>query len=118
MAVEEHGRGRQYLRFRVWPGVRRLWLVVLVASLAATAVLDGAPQAGGLLGATALALALAALRECGAAQAEIVAALRAMEGRLAVAPEPEEVAPERVPASAELVPVALEPARQLGAPRG
>ncbi len=81
MAVEEHGRGRQYLRFRVWPDVRRLPFLLLVAGLSGAALLDGAWLAGGVLGAAALALAAATLRECGAAQAEIVAALRAMEAR-------------------------------------
>jgi GT2 family glycosyltransferase len=82
LAVEEHGRGRQYLRFRVWPAVRRLPFLLLVAALAAGALSDGAWLAGGVLGAAALLLGGATLRECGAAQAEIAAALRAMESRL------------------------------------
>ncbi len=87
LAVEEHGRGRQFLRFRVWPAVRRLPFLLLVAALAAAALFDGAWLAGGMLGAAALLLAGATLRECGAAQAEIAAALRAMEARLKAAPE-------------------------------
>jgi hypothetical protein len=103
LAVEEHGQGRQYLRFRVWPAVRRLPLLLLVAGLAAAALADHAWLAGGVLATAALALSGAALRECGCAQAEIAAALRAMEARVAAEPEIE--------------PQVLEPAERLAAPR-
>jgi GT2 family glycosyltransferase len=89
MAVEEHGRGRQYLRFRVWPAIRRLPFLLLVAGLAAAALVDGAWLAGAALGTAAVGLLGAALRECGSAQAEIAAALRAMEAHVAAAPEVE-----------------------------
>jgi hypothetical protein len=102
LAVEEHGGGRQYLRFRVWPAVRRLPLLALAAGLGAAALADGAWLAAAVLGATALLLAGATLRECGAAQAELVAALRAMESRASEA-RPEE-------------PAALEPVPRLAAP--
>jgi GT2 family glycosyltransferase len=95
MAVEEHGRGRQYLRFRVWPAVRRLPFLLLVAGLAAAALLDGAWLAGATLSAAAVGLVGAALRECGSAQAEIAAALRTMEAHVAAAPEVEPLEVDR-----------------------
>jgi GT2 family glycosyltransferase len=103
LAVEEHGRGRQHLRFRIWPAVRRLPFLLLVGALAAAALADGAWLAGGVLAAATLALSGAMLRECGAAQAEIAAALRSMEAGLRAAPE----------AEAEL---ALEPGERLAVP--
>jgi hypothetical protein len=79
LAVEEHGEGRQYLRFRVWPKLRRgLTLSLLGGALAAAALADQAWLAGGVLVGVGLALPLAALRECGCAQAEIESALRRM----------------------------------------
>jgi hypothetical protein len=83
MAVEEHGRGRQCVRFRVWPTVRRLPFVLFLAGLASAALFQGAWLAGATLGATAFALGAAALRECGASEAEIVSAVRALEQRAA-----------------------------------
>ena len=78
MAVEEHGMGRQYVRFRVWPKLRRgLPATVLAAALAAGACVDGAWVAGVVLAAASFALAAAGLRECGCAQDAI---LRALEG--------------------------------------
>jgi hypothetical protein len=87
MAVEEHGRGRQYLRFHVWPAVRRLPLLLLVGALAGAALGDGARLAAAILGGAALGLAAAVLRECGSAQAEIAATLRSMQARAAACPE-------------------------------
>jgi GT2 family glycosyltransferase len=103
LAVEEHGRGRQYLRFRIWPAVRRLPFLLFVAGLATAALLDQAWWVGGLLGASALGLFAATLRECGAAQAEIGAALGALQARASSIREPE--------------PVELGSAQRLAAPR-
>jgi hypothetical protein len=76
LAIEEHGEGRQYLRFRVWPKLRRgLTLSLLGGALAALALADGAWLAGAVLTAGALAIPLAALRECGRAQGEIESAI-------------------------------------------
>jgi hypothetical protein len=76
LAVEEHGEGRQYLRFRVWPKLRRgLAASLLGGALAAAAWSDQAWLAAGVLTLCALALPLAALRECGRAQGEIESAL-------------------------------------------
>ena len=78
MAIEEHGAGRQLVRFRVWP---RLPFTV-VAVLALLAGLAGAAAAGGNLlvaGAIALGAALLALRavvECGTATTALRRAAR------------------------------------------
>jgi GT2 family glycosyltransferase len=102
MAVEEHGGGRQYLRFRIWPAVRRAPLLLFVAALAAAALFDEAWLAGQILGAATLGLLAATVRECGSAQAEIAAALASIQER-AAASDAEET-------------TALEPARRLAAP--
>jgi len=92
MAVEEHGSGQQYLRFRVWPAVRRAPFLIFVAGLATAALLDHAWLAGQVLGAATLGLLGATLRECGSAQAEIGAALASIQERTAKAKPAEEVA--------------------------
>jgi GT2 family glycosyltransferase len=79
MAVEEHGRGRQFLRFRIWPKVRHLSLLLAVVALAGLALLDGAWIAALVLGPLALALVATAVRECGAAEAELIAAVQGLE---------------------------------------
>jgi len=89
MAVEEHERGRQYLRFRVWPKLRRgLSLAALASALALAAFADGAWAVSALLAGGALCLPLAALRECGHAQAEILDALHALAKSVAATPPP------------------------------
>jgi GT2 family glycosyltransferase len=76
LAIEEHGEGRQYLRFRVWPKLRRgLTLSLLGGALAALALADRAWLAGFVLTAGALAIPFAALRECGRAQGAIESAV-------------------------------------------
>jgi GT2 family glycosyltransferase len=78
MAVEEHGGGRQYVRFRVWPKLRRgLPAVVLCGLLAAAARAEGAWLAGALLAAGSGLLAVLGVRECGCAQAVV---LHTLEG--------------------------------------
>jgi hypothetical protein len=76
MAVEEHGQGRQLVRFRVWPKPRRgLSVIALASALCAGAWADGAWIATFFLAAAALGVAASALRECGCAQAAILRAL-------------------------------------------
>jgi hypothetical protein len=77
-------------------------LLIFVAALAAAALFDEAWLAGQVLGAATLGLLAATLRECGSAQAEIAAALEAIQERVAVS-RPEEA-------------VAVEPARRLATP--
>jgi hypothetical protein len=76
-AVEEHGRGRQLMRCRLWPRIPRA-LVPVLASLAASAgaaVHAGALVAGAVLATAAVMLAVAAVAECGMAVAGVLAAL-------------------------------------------
>lgn len=78
MATEEHGRGRQLLRFRVWPICSRIVLLVIVVflGLAGFAARDGAWLVAVVLGAGALLLAFRALAEWAGAVMAIRRALR------------------------------------------
>src|SRR5439155_1285265 len=78
MACEDHGAGRQLVRFRAWPGLSLtgLGVVVIFAGLSLGATLDGAWTGGVVLGLAALLVALRAVFECGAA---IGAVARAIE---------------------------------------
>jgi hypothetical protein len=73
MAVEEHGGGKQLLRFSTWPRCSSAGVVVitLFALLGAGAALDHAWVASAVLGAVATALALRALWECSVAAAAV-----------------------------------------------
>jgi GT2 family glycosyltransferase/ABC-type nitrate/sulfonate/bicarbonate transport system ATPase subunit len=69
MAVEEHGGGRQQLRFRVLPraGLPGLVAAASLAALVPLAALDGAIGAAGVLGTLAVALVAFGLVEAAAA---------------------------------------------------
>jgi hypothetical protein len=80
-AVEEHGRGRQLLRCRVWPRVPA-GLPPLAAAIGAVgiAALQGhAWLVGGLLVTVAVALPVAAVCECAMATSAVLRALAAAE---------------------------------------
>ena len=80
MAVEEYGRGRQFVRYRVSPRWRRAFPAVFVPALAAAvAVSEASWFAGALFGAAALALAALACCQCGIAVGKIVRALKSMD---------------------------------------
>ena len=68
MAVEEHGMGRQLVRFRVWPKplALLLLLVALFCGLAAGAALDGAWAGAVILAVTAVILAARTLQDLAA----------------------------------------------------
>ncbi len=78
--IEEHGAGRQLVRYRVWP--RASWfalgLPILLGLLTALALRDGAWPAALMLGVLAAGGAIHALWECGCATGTI---LRATEAR-------------------------------------
>jgi len=83
-AIEEHGAGRQYVRFRVCPALHRGRLVAaLSGSLALLAALDGSGLASGAFAAVALGVGAAAILECGTAVGRLVCALDALAGRAA-----------------------------------
>jgi GT2 family glycosyltransferase len=69
MAIEEHGEGKQLVRFRVWPvcSVGGLVLLLLFALLSSGAVLDHGWTAALLLGTLAFLLAFAMFAQCAGA---------------------------------------------------
>jgi hypothetical protein len=73
LCVEEHGAGRQMLRWRLWPrpSAAALLTAALLALLALAAALDGAWLATALLGAAAVALACGVAGDCGQALAAL-----------------------------------------------
>ena len=73
MAVEDHGAGTQFLRFRWWPRASRrvVALTAVFAALAGSAAAAGAWTAGTTLAAVTLALALCVVLECAGAAALI-----------------------------------------------
>jgi O-antigen biosynthesis protein len=77
MAIEEHGEGRQLVRFRVWPTVAPLApvLVAVVTALAWGAARDGIWAVTVLLTAGGVLTALSALRDCAAAMGTVMRAL-------------------------------------------
>ena len=77
VGTEEHGHGRQLLRFRTWPRGSRLalWLIALLGGLAAGALLDDAWVAGAILGGSALFLLVRIVHDCAAATAGVRLAL-------------------------------------------
>ena len=73
MAIEEHGGGKQLLRFRTWPRCSSAGVVVvaLFALLCSGAALDHAWVASTILGMVAATLALRMLWECSVATAAV-----------------------------------------------
>ncbi|HEX7090105.1 MAG TPA: glycosyltransferase [Longimicrobiales bacterium] len=97
MAVEEHGHGRQLLRFRAWfPRSRRrtAWLLCLVA-VAAAAVPGGAWMPGVASAGAALLLWMRATRERGVGLAAVRRAVCALGPARAGAPRPRQVGAAR-----------------------
>lgn len=81
MAIEEHGAGRQMLRFRTWPKSSSFCLITLTFSggLAIAAGLDHAWTIAGLLGGTALLLILRTAQECVSSETTLAKALEQVE---------------------------------------
>ncbi len=76
MTVEEHGSGKQFVRFRVWPRCSAMALVLFVsfALLALGAGLGRARPAAAVLGAVTMLLTLRTLFECGSAMSGLLRA--------------------------------------------
>jgi hypothetical protein len=74
MAIEEHGGGKQLVRFRTWPRCSSAGVVViaLFALLSGGAALDRAWVASAILGAVAATLALRMLWECSVAATAVL----------------------------------------------
>jgi hypothetical protein len=82
MAVEEHGAGRQLLRFKVWPEAGfGAFAFAFPGVLAIAALLDRAWIAAALAGALALGFAFAAILGSGIAAGRILAALETLRTR-------------------------------------
>jgi hypothetical protein len=78
MAVEDHGAGNQFLRFRWWPRASRRGIALITAfgSLAGSAAAAGAWTVGTVLGTVALTVAFCVVLECGEAGALIARTVR------------------------------------------
>jgi O-antigen biosynthesis protein len=81
MAVEDHGAGTQFVRFRSWPtcSLGAVVLILLFSALSAGAVLDQAWTAAAILGTCAVLLGSRTLQECAGATATILRALKQAE---------------------------------------
>jgi GT2 family glycosyltransferase len=81
MAIEEHGAGRQLVRFRTWPRCSQAWFSVflVLALLAVGAAYDGAPMVCVMLSTTALVVGVRMYRDCAAAMAVVLAALQKVD---------------------------------------
>jgi GT2 family glycosyltransferase len=78
LAVEDHGAGRQLVRWRWWPSASPVVLAValVLAELSLVAGLDGARFVAGIFGAAAGWLVFRVFRQCGAAAAAVQRAVR------------------------------------------
>ncbi len=73
MAVEEHGGGKQLVRFRAWPkcSTPGLLVTLLLVGIASAAALDGAWTACMVLDVVALFIAVEMFRDCSTAMAVV-----------------------------------------------
>ncbi len=83
MAVEEHGAGKQLIRFRAWPRCAPAGIVIAFgfALLAGTAALSGAWVACAVLNFAALSIMMLILKECSAAMASVIRILSPLRPR-------------------------------------
>jgi GT2 family glycosyltransferase len=78
LAVEEHGAGRQLVRFHAWPKCSKqgYMLTLLFAALATGAAFDDVWIPAGILGTVAVLLAWRTFQECAGAMAAVLRALK------------------------------------------
>jgi hypothetical protein len=88
VVVEEHGRGRQLIRCRVWPRVGGIvpWLALGLTATSGVAMAAGAWTGTALAGAALAVLVATVLAECGHA---VAAGLTAFEAMPASEPSPQ-----------------------------
>ena len=102
VTTEDHGGGKQLVRFRVWPrAVAGLVVSGVLGTLAILSGLDGARAACIVLGVLGILAAARAYRETAAAMAEVRGAVDTLAEQLEPTPtlsptNPEPVAPEGV----------------------
>jgi hypothetical protein len=89
LGVEEHGEGRQLLRFRVWPRWSRGGSAVatVLAVLAALAFVERSPQTAILLALLSAAIIAQMIRHCGVSLAVCLQVLDFEEAEAASSPE-------------------------------
>jgi hypothetical protein len=110
MGVEDHGGGRQLLRFRIWPRCSRLGLglVTIFTALATSAAIDGTWIGAIVLGGAALLIGGSMMHDCAAALGVLVPAVEhnSDEPRPALDVQPSDngAEPAGVPIAARLVP--------------
>ena len=75
--IEEHGGGKQMLRFQIYPAVTpgRLAVPVLLGGMAMAAAIAGAGWVSGILGLPSFAFALRVIHDCGEASAAVLQGL-------------------------------------------
>lgn len=102
MAVEEHGAGRQLVRFRLWP---KLWypgfvITMLLAALSLGAAVDGVWLACAILGTAAVLLSVLVIQDCATAVGILLRALdrQANEGAALGIDETPPTRPATIPA--------------------
>ncbi len=94
LAVEEHGSGRQYLRFRLVPRYRMaIGATLIVGLMAYGAILDGALGPGVILAAGALGLGTLVLWEAGIVMGRLREALSAVRNVQGVTRVPQQPRP-------------------------
>jgi hypothetical protein len=83
MAVEEHGSGKQMVRFRSWPRCTPLGIAMagVLAILGLGAVINRAWAAGTILGAMALLIALRMFQECAVGSVALALGIKESEFR-------------------------------------
>jgi len=81
LVVEEHGQGKQLVRFRAWPRCSGVGLALIVALAFVSLVDAGVAAFQGMLicGVPASLLALRSIQECAAGMAAVKSALSQME---------------------------------------
>jgi hypothetical protein len=80
-AVEEHGAGRQLVRFRLWPKLSRVGAgaILFVGALFGGAAASGAWAAAAVLGGAAVLLGLRELQECASGMASALEAIGSVQ---------------------------------------
>ncbi len=87
MTVEEHGEGRQFVRFRLWPFVRSrvIWATALaMLGLGVLASLDAAPGAAAGLLILAMTITFWILQSCASVNGSMLEALKSLDSGKAV----------------------------------
>jgi O-antigen biosynthesis protein len=99
MVIEEHGAGKQLVRFRSWPRGSMVGggVALMLAFGSIAGALDRAWTAGVVLGILALVLGGAIVRDCAVATATLLRALRQLYPEAAVSfPESQKTGPRRL----------------------